>query len=359
MTSRHIGYQDIISAYSLDHLVQIYSERGHSFKDEKDFLRNLDKNWNSESRRIFESQPETIIKVDRLPSVDVVVDGAVCNIYGIIHNDFRFSNKYFNIVRDTIESQPNLLFEQNVGKFLFPFVNPTSGIEVPDHRLRSNFDEAGSFFMSGIRQSLMAQLRVISLPFYLTAQVTGAWKYIAPIVQRINERQKQIKRDKTSKHNLKISLYSTKIANLTLRGEYPVLNSKFEGISYEKNRYTLYPTYISLELAQRPSKPRYVDCAKRSAYLAEFLRAWKPGEDKSMVVGSGHVMEIKYFLEQGVKDARITDLANQHLDILTSDADKYKRLMRQPFNKVILNQLFFYTGFLMPITAAIGGMYQL
>lgn len=51
---------------------------------------------------------------------------------------------------------------------------------------------------------------------------------------------------------------------------------------------------------------------------AEFARQFEAGK-KTIVVGAGHAFDIKYFLERGVKDQRIVDLAGKHVALLKED----------------------------------------
>jgi len=96
-----------------------------------------------------------------------------------------------------------------------------------------------------------------------------------------------------------------------------------------------FPAYVRLELCQHSTPPDYSTDEKRSAYMGEFLRHWKKGEDKSAVVGGAHVPEIKYFLLKGSMDAEIIDRATTHATMAESDPQGFQQLRKDIDRKAI------------------------
>ena len=74
---------------------------------------------------------------------------------------------------------------------------------------------------------------------------------------------------------------------------------------------------------------------RRSAYQAEFARYFRPGETKNLLVGAAHVPEIAYFLQNGVKDEKITNRVKQDIELLQNNPQEYKSKQRkQQLNEV-------------------------
>ena len=114
-----------------------------------------------------------------------------------------------------------------------------------------------------------------------------------------------------------------KISLFTPRYDTIILNEKYDktfNIMFD-HPFNL-PSSISLELKQDLNLPLNSVLDLRSAYMAEFAREWKKEEDRNILVGAAHTPQIKYFLEKGVKDQRIVDLAHEHAALAKDDLDK-------------------------------------
>lgn len=69
------------------------------------------------------------------------------------------------------------------------------------------------------------------------------------------------------------------------------------------------------------------------------MRAWKPGEDKTIVVGAGHVPEIKFFLENPCTDKEIINLVSSHVELLESNPKKYMQIKKSHEERIVRKEL--------------------
>ncbi len=101
-------------------------------------------------------------------------------------------------------------------------------------------------------------------------------------------------------------------------------------------------------------KKPYSHSTRRSAYQSEFMRAWKKGQDKNILVGANHVPEISYFLKNQIDDNMIINLASNHAELSERDPEKYEWIKRYYFGR---EAVFLYGGVFfgfMPWIASIG-----
>lgn len=78
------------------------------------------------------------------------------------------------------------------------------------------------------------------------------------------------------------------------------------------------PAYLGVQIRRSLSYDQ-----RKSAYQAEFMRAWKKGEDKSIIVGRLHAAEIKYFLKNPIRSNRVQELAQYHAELAETDPGRY------------------------------------
>lgn len=258
-----LEFDEIVSVNKIDDLVRLYSQKGLSFENQDKFLDQLSKDWGSEVDRL-EDLAKSMPIPQKLPSLDLTLDGANYGIFGVTH-DFTNGSRYRRLVSDAVNGRQNWLYEHGIGFF---FKKENGSVEIPD----CSVNEFWTTFKEGL-------ISGIALPLFSAYMVS---RYIRP--------------SKTSENDL--------------------LKLNVPAEAREK-----LPAYVSLQLKEEMGKP-YSRREARSGYHAEFLRAYKPDEDKNFLCGAAHTPEIKHFLINGVKDSRIVDLAHSHAEILVNDPEK-------------------------------------
>ena len=108
------------------------------------------------------------------------------------------------------------------------------------------------------------------------------------------------------------------------------------------------PANIRILLVEKEGRPYDPLMQRRSAYQAEFLRAWKKGEERKILAGIGHAPEIKHFLLHGVKEAEIVERAHAHAELLERDPQQYASLRNW------LNMQTYFTTIAAGMTASLG-----
>lgn len=78
--------------------------------------------------------------------------------------------------------------------------------------------------------------------------------------------------------------------------------------------------------APKPSL-RKIMRQRRSAYQAEFMRAYAKGKNKNVVVGVGHVKEVAFYLHQPTEEEFIYRQAQQHAALAEQEPQELKRII--------------------------------
>ncbi len=298
--SENLSFEDIISIDTLDQLTELYAKRGFTIS-EKEMLPRLKQDWKRCRDEYFyhiHLKPDLI--PNQVPSLDVLVDGVDYRIYGVVHAK-NWSAEYNAIVSKTIENGKNWLHEQ---KMHTVFDLPKNSIEIPDHHLLTP----------------TGYLRI-----FTDSMVNG---FTSPISIPLNKNKKY------SKFKEKMMLSS--------------LDMPFE--AYHRPL----PSYVKIQLNEKNKPAKYTPIQARSAYQAEFMKAWKVEGDKHILVGAMHAPEIKYFLKYGVKDVSITDAAQEHALLSTEDPEKFAWLNKKSSLKTTLCATAGYFGGLTASSATLG-----
>lgn len=272
-----ISFEEINSVDSIDELLEVYTKKGHVFSNEEQFLEQLKSDFRIEVERVKSEAMSGHIPT-KLSSLDVLINNITYRIYGVQH-PLNSVPKYKRLICEANNGSGNLIFE-NGFNYCFDLQR---GIEMPDWSANNIWDLLRLGFLVGIHLPL------------IIADTT--LKMLIP--------------QKTDDTSLK------------------KLNIPLETYSFWLNDGL--PAYVGIELQERRKNPSYTSIQKRSAYQAEFSRAWKKGEDKRILVGAGHAAEIKYFLVNGVKDNSIVDLAHKHVGLLEKDPEKYRHFAKKAF----------------------------
>ncbi|MBU1111851.1 MAG: hypothetical protein ABIG93_03080 [archaeon] len=268
---------EILSTNSIDELRGTYVDAGVKFKSEKKFLRQLGKDWKQlcKLEKKIASQNENI--PETIPIVEINVDGVKCRLLGVGHA--LTGEHYKNIIRQTAWDEKNVVLEQGMRDFV-----SLGGPEMKDHLAAPGYTK---YYVKGLIMGM-------GLPLYFLS------KPLVSIGKRVSKR-------------LDPSRLLEGLAITTLSLD-PMISGGFREL----------PAHVEIELQER--EERYEKRVRRSIYMAEFLKAWDVEGERSTVIGLGHVPEIVYFLHNGNKDEKSSELAREHVKILKKDRERYRNL---------------------------------
>ncbi|MBI3036212.1 hypothetical protein HYY73_00425 [Candidatus Woesearchaeota archaeon] len=312
-TSPVLPISALIRANSIDELITQYTQAGLTFPTQQDFIVAVRNDWEagrealwSETREKINSGQQPLIP-QRPPSIEVIIDGVTYRIYGEIHTVRESVKRYGALFLQELSATNNLLLEQNIKVQNLPDTTPS--VELFDNSLLPPYSDFEYF------------LPMLKGAFYSAVNYT---------LSKIG--------------NKRVSTPSEKSEAFAVG----MLSMPLELIARSL------PAYVELGLREgvKQAKPRLTQSQKRSAYMAEFARIWRRGEGKVLLVGAGHAPEMKYFLLNGVKDHRITELASRHVELLETDPERYQRMKA---NDDRVKTTITYTAVLV-ISLVIGGL---
>lgn len=284
-----------LQAKSIDELIDLCGKNGHHFSSEDALITILRSKWAwMKARMEKKNEPsENFFPGKKLPSLGVMMDGTTYSIYGIIH-DQKCGEDYINLINQTVSSEGNWLIEQNLKKI----VGFSNGTEILDHAAAPDpvYDPKRNYLLGVL-------LGTLALPFFSGVAVS-----------------KRMRRTYISYRKREKEVFQT-LAQKSITEPLELFSQSLD-----------LPYYIDLELRERHSPAKYTDLQRRSAYQAEFLRLWHPQQckqEKNILVGAAHAPEIFYFLRNGVKDQKMTDLAGKHARLLNEDPERYAARVRR------------------------------
>ncbi len=261
-----LSLEEITSVSTIAALQELYSQRGVDFaEDEQKFLDRIKADWRMIQRHERSRAQETPPS-DEVPFIQI--DSVRARIYGVRHT-FTSGARYRDIVTETVGTGKGWVHEAYLEQY-FPLIRST---QIPDYAANTT----AATFAAGFKLGL-----------YFPA---GLFYSL-----RASARPKEASSNALKRFNIPLELYN----------------------------WGPYPTFVDLELAERNglamSHP-----TKRSAYMAEFIRAWEPKdvEFKNALVGGMHAPEIKYFLEHPSSNIRLVDSAHQYAELLNRDPAKF------------------------------------
>ncbi|MBS3169735.1 hypothetical protein J4210_04580 [Candidatus Woesearchaeota archaeon] len=300
-----------LQAVSIDDFVTLAGQAGHLVKDEDILLEHLKEEWLKYRLYIFLRKDYSHLPLpNQLPHLETEKDGITYTVFGIVHEQ-EPSQPYLHIVKNTAPALAGL-WEQNVMKHFAHL----QGIEIPDHYVKKQRDLrlVNSSFWDGFTDGIVLPLLPLFIP-------------------QIREKRRVEKEKKEKKETMLTAL------------EAITLSEPFAIIPFAE-----LPIHLHLELAERVRPTSYSPYQRRSAYMAEFLKAWdNRAPRKTITVGAGHVLEIIHFLEKGTKDQQIVDLAWGDAELLNSDPLEFHHFYRRYKTKErLLGSIAIGSGFLTP-----------
>ncbi len=249
----------------------------------------------------------------RVPSLEVMVDGARCTIFGITHLEkMRSRNQKLFAEENSRDLEadraPLWLCETSLADFL---PKEMKSLEMLDHSVGINRYYALTGLLHGLVIPLLAISYTFHYPFRLASDLLEKAQGISP-------------------------------------------KNKVSGKEQEEDKQFLRTLEINKELIYNP--PLDIDESfimeaaaiwPRSLYQAEFIRNYRPGEDKKVVVGISHVNRIALFLENpgyslvnssaGLSMERsqeIADLAREHAKYAQRYDKMYPHLRKEMVKKL-------------------------
>jgi len=264
-----LTYDEITRFDCINSLISAYSQKGFDFKDTGSFLGQVKHDWSLEVNRMELENLKNPI-AERFQGEEVEIDGLRYKLFGIKHDLISGSGKYKRLVIDALDNQRNLLYESGLSLIFFR----PDATEIPDFCVNS--------FMKSFKEGAECG---ITLPLFFSYMFS-----------RHSQKSRSVEMD------LKEINFPSEA-----RGELPFYVHMGEK---ERNGFS------------------YSHSEARSAYQAEFMRAYKSGEEKTLLAGKNHSRQIKYFLRRGVKNTRIVDLAQNHAEVLTNNPERFKWINR-------------------------------
>lgn len=309
-----VSFNELKTTGSVAALLALYDGKGRRFKTTEDALETAKKDWrmlcNLEYARAVREPVPT-----NYPVTKVTLDGFNISIVGIVHSMFAAPDLLV-LYRKEVAKYPLLLTEQNLGMRYYSLYS--EGLDIPDH------------FAQGMLHLWKNDMRDM---------VRAPLQALRAIAARIRQRHHKTERRAPETAEGKILAAFLESAGFsrdaaTERASAAILH--LSGSIVEQ-----LPAAIDIDYRHLNNMP-YTDSQARSAYMAEFLRAWRPDQmrglnlsqipasehsnilsSKAFLCGKGHEDEIPFFLRNGCRDASIVRRAQRDAAILQSGVDKH------------------------------------
>lgn len=286
-------------------------EGGLKFNSRNELLSLLGQRWcgfrDEFLPRIMASEiPEPSSFPKELPHLEVLIAQQPCKIYGVVH-DLRTGTDYLRLVDRTIRNNQDWLVEQGIPKVLSGLLelNFPKDVELPDHLVpNTRIKDLTKAYSKGVAMGFSLPL-ILPLTLFLG-------RYL-PLMNQQEERQKR---------NLVLFTlgYGLELTNALYKNPLPY--------------------YAELEEKGREKKPKYNPRQQRSGYMAEFLRQWKTEQPRNILTGAAHAAEIRYFVENRVKDQRIVEMAHKHAEIAQTDPEEFATILNKGKQRTHLESRF-------------------
>ncbi len=286
----------IITSKSTAEAESRLEKAGLKFNNRKELLSLLGERWccfrNEFLPKIMTEQiAEPSYFPEELPHLEVLIAQQPCKIYGVVH-DLRAGTEYLRLVHRTIKNNQNWLVEQSIPKvlLLLPELNSSENVELPDHLVpNTRIKDLTKAYSKGVAMGFSLPLAFLFI------------RYLPPLLQQ---------QEKQTRNLASFTLgYGLELTNALCRNPLPY--------------------YAELEEKGSETKPKYNPRQQRSGYMAEFLRQWKTEQPRNILTGAAHAVEIRYFVENGVKDQRIVEMAHRHAEIAQNDPIEFAMILNK------------------------------
>ncbi len=316
-TATPLPLDEIIAAENIASLREKYADSGLKFPSERSFLREL-----AVARE--KPIPKT---VEEIPYLSVTVDNVVYDLYGVAHPPGVSVTAYGSAVKKLLDKTKGKTWaiEQSIGEY-FGVDDLNNGYN-PKFEMNDHIVSKVYAILLNSRIAFNMGVRVSTLPLAMLYFLLRVGVDVLREKRRRSQLSSSCLFEKTP----------LRVAFEKLPNHPKQVLEKYHGqinLPLEIAVIDELPTPIELELCDRNSNPSYPPLThRRSAYMAEFLKAFRSDRDKNFLGGREHVPEIKYFLTHGVKDQRIVDLASAHAKLAEHDPEKLAKLIKQNNNQ--------------------------
>lgn len=219
-------------------------------------------------------------KPQRLDALAFTSGGVRFRVYGVIHGwTGGVSEEYRALVQASLKDEKNVLYEKMLGRFY----GRRGAVEAPDFCMLKRWGQLAL----GLRMMLI-------WPLFL---LLAAKEILQELFTRGHDAAEDNDYNNVFYHNIDPELRRGLDGSLPTRPQ----------IEYEMQHWGGGRGYWDLDLLLR--------VVPRSAYLAEFARAWVAAtgaREVAIVVGDRHLTEVRHFLEHPVADAWILCRAATH-----------------------------------------------
>ncbi len=219
-------------------------------------------------------------KPEKLDALVCETGGVRYRVYGVIHGwTGGVSEEYRELVRKSLQEEKTVLYEKMLGRFY----GRRGAVEAPDFCMLKRTGQ----FVLGLRMMLI-------WPLFL---LIAAKEILTELFTRSHETAEDNDYNNIFYHNIDPELR---------RGLDGSLPTRLQ-IEYELNHWGGGKGFWDLDLLLR--------VVPRSAYLAEFARAWAAATgatEIALVVGDRHLTEVRYFLEHPPVDVWTRRKASAH-----------------------------------------------
>lgn len=335
MTLAPVTLEEINNAGSIDELVRLYGSRGHSFSNEEEFLIKLRQDWEGFREDVLTNRKKPI--AEEILPLEVAADGQEFRIYGVAHftgPSSNFDEEYYNVLKRSIYPLENALTEQYLDDYLqlgraihFCDIKGMELVPMLERRLSPFQDHLESFGV-GLFGTVSMLFSPLLIPLILREKYVESVRIRkeASIKRKVDEVIQMILDPGTMRltHNL--------------------------------------PPEVEMELAAR--KKRYSGDQKRSAYMAEFAKRCSTVKGtKNIITGARHAWEIKYFLQNEIRDDKVIEAVNSDLAVLETGTERYEIHRNVAYSRENrIARTFFRSGVLTGLAtdaAALYALYQL
>ncbi|MBN8550360.1 MAG: hypothetical protein J0M12_13690 [Deltaproteobacteria bacterium] len=307
-----LSLADFRSCRNLSEISERYKQTGFTFSNQAELLQQIAKDWNHAREAAIKTARSSPLPSE-FPVDRLTVDGKNYALLGILHSVAAHPDSIV-LLRTTLNEFPFPLAEQNLG--ILNFGLHSSGLDIPDHHTEGML-------------AAVLQNEVNSFKFFVRTFREASPKRAA--ARRAAETQPSNAETELGKH------FGRFQSALGIRNPIAEQFSRDLLFIPVDLMFEPTPTGVRVELMEQNGQ-RLPRTTARSAYMAEFLRQFNPEQalrhlrdhvpeevltrayqETAFVCGKGHVEEIRYFLENGVKDSRIRNAAIRDAQLLNDD----------------------------------------
>lgn len=299
---------------SLEHAKQLYAEVGMQFGTIDALVRQIKIDWGYGARLLLKRADQLGLP-EEYPATSCSIDGEQYNLVGMVHSLSTFADVRGLLLR-RLANMGTHLAEQNLG--LLNLGMHSQGLDIPDHFARGFWRDL-LFREQSLFGSAYTAIRLKALNFREKLPALRPSTELGGKIEELERKYRLPGQDPTL----------ARISVLLLHAQADIMSPL--------------PAAIRLDLKHQREKA-YTFNEARSAYQAEFLRAWKPAEtfrgdraqmteaqwatltgSKGFLCGHAHTAEVEFFLRHGSREPAVTLRAQRDAAMLNRDVQEYMK----------------------------------